>query len=245
MEKYSKNSLLGQLEENGIIKNDNIHDENGFLPFGILTGGQEVSPFENSQDFKDFPLEYEENENKPPKIIKKRLNELDADFFAEGNYLNIEDEELSRHEKIKKIKLMIKKVDEKIYMLEDSDDEMLLNKLKEEKETLNETLILLCGKQESKPQLKNKNAAIEKLADKARLKEKVKKIEKIIFKICPMLHRNFLVRKALNKLVMLNENAKELMLKKIPYGESESRYNDFTTYLSCANVIHAKLTKKI
>ena len=54
-----------------------------------------------------------------------------------------------------------------------------------------------------------------------------------------------MVRHALNKLVMLNESAKELMTKKIPYGESEIRYNDFTAYLSCANVIHAKLTKKM
>ena len=35
------------------------------------------------------------------------------------------------------------------------------------------------------------------------------------------------------------------MAKKIPYGEQELRYNDFTAYLSCANVIHAKLTKKM
>ena len=34
-------------------------------------------------------------------------------------------------------------------------------------------------------------------------------------------------------------------LEKIPYGESELRYSDFIAYLSCANVIHAKLTKKI
>lgn len=131
-------------------------------------------------------------------------------------------------------------------MLEDSDDEILLKKLNDEREVLIDSIRLLDSENENiNPIKQNANEAIEKIASKVHLGEKIKKIENFIFKFCPVLYKSFLVRKALNKLVMLNENAKELMLKKIPYGESELRYSDFIAYLSCANVIHAKLTKKI
>src|SRR5699024_5287843 len=130
----------------------------------------------------------------------------------------------SKEEKIKKIKFLIKKIDEKIFMLEDSDDEILLKKLNDEREVLIDSIRLLDSENENiNPIKQNANEAIEKIASKVHLGEKIKKIENFIFKFCPVLYKSFLVRKALNKLVMLNENAKELMLKKIPYGESELR----------------------
>ncbi len=245
-ENYQKNSLLGQLEKSGIIrdeemsipKTDNISEENGdFLPFGILTGSFENSPF-NSDAIKN-------SENKETKIIQKRLNDLDLNIFQENGFIDIDDKELSTSEKIKKIKSLIKKIENKIFMLEDSDDEMLLNKLKDEKEALLEALKLLEKDEIQNPISQNANDAINKIENKIHIKEKLRKLERIILKFCPLLHKSLMVRHALNKLVMLNESAKELMAKKIPYGESEIRYNDFTAYLSCANVIHAKLTKKM
>lgn len=245
-ENYQKNSLLGQLEKSGIINDEknSIPQEGGaigasedFLPFGILTGGIETSPFNTNV--------IEEKEQKETKIIQKRLNDLDLNIFQETGFIDINDDELSVNEKIKKIKSLIKKIENKIFMLEDSDDEMLLNKLKNEKEALIEALKLLEKDEIQNPISQNANATINKIENKIHIKEKLRKLEKIILKFCPLLHKSLMVRHALNKLVMLNESAKELMTKKIPYGESEIRYNDFTAYLSCANVIHAKLTKKM
>ena len=245
-ENYQKNSLLGQLEKSGIINDEKksipqigVSDvaDGDFLPFGILTGGIETSPFNSDID--------ETTKIKETKIVQKRLNDLDLNIFQEAGFVDIYDDELSLNEKIKKIKNLIKKIENKIFMLEDSDDETLLNKLKDEKETLLETLKLLEKDEIQNPISQNANATINKIENKIHIKEKLRKLEKIILKFCPLLHKSLMVRHALNKLVMLNESAKELMTKKIPYGESETRYNDFTAYLSCANVIHAKLTKKI
>lgn len=238
MEKYPKNSLLGQLEENGLFSESETPAPT-HLPFGVLTGNMDMSPF------NPYVEENDTEEKKEAKFIKKRLNDLDANIFQEGNFLNIDDEELSKDEKVKKIRLLIKRLDEKIFMLEDSDDDMLLDKLKKEKEALNEAMNLLLGDEKELSDFIVQNPKVKEIAVKMHLKEKIRKVEKIIFKFCPVLHKSFLVRHALNKLVMLNESAKELMLKKIPYGEQEIRYSDFIAYLSCANVIHAKLTKKI
>lgn len=245
-ENYQKNSLLGQLEKSGIINDEKnsipqeggaIGAEEDFLPFGILTGGIETSPFNTNA--------IEEKEQKETKIVQKRLNDLDLNIFQETGFIDINDDELSVNEKIKKIKSLIKKIENKIFMLEDSDDEMLLDKLKNEKEALIEALKLLEKDEIQNPISQNANATINKIENKIHIKEKLRKLEKFILKFCPLLHKSLMVRHALNKLVMLNESAKELMTKKIPYGESEIRYNDFTAYLSCANVIHAKLTKKM
>lgn len=245
-ENYQKNSLLGQLEKSGIINDEknSIPQEGGaigagedFLPFGILTSGIETSPFNTNA--------IEEKEQKETKIVQKRLNDLDLNIFQETGFIDINDDELSVNEKIKKIKSLIKKIEDKIFMLEDSDDEMLLDKLKNEKEALIEALKLLEKDEIQNPISQNANATINKIENKIHIKEKLRKLEKFILKFCPLLHKSLMVRHALNKLVMLNESAKELMTKKIPYGESEIRYNDFTAYLSCANVIHAKLTKKM
>lgn len=245
-ENYQKNSLLGQLEKSGIINDEKnsipqeggaIGAEEDFLPFGILTGGIETSPFNTNV--------IEEKEQKETKIVQKRLNDLDLNIFQETGFIDINDDELSLNEKIKKIKSLIKKIENKIFMLEDSDDEMLLDKLKNEKEALIEALKLLEKDEIQNPISQNANATINKIENKIHIKEKLRKLEKFILKFCPLLHKSLMVRHALNKLVMLNESAKELMTKKIPYGESEIRYNDFTAYLSCANVIHAKLTKKM
>lgn len=233
MENFFKNSLLGELKKNGIKLENNESGE--YLPFGILTGNFEDSPF-NVQNNNDDPIK------KDVKIVKKRLNELDNNFFQETNYLDIKDDELTVVEKINKIKGLIKNIDEKIYMLEDSDDKILLEKLQNEREILEEAINIL---EDNQSGIKNMNKAFMDLVKKIRLKESVEKMEKIFFTIFPNLKKNFLVRKALNKLVKLNESVNNLCSKKIPYGESEGRYNDFIAYLSCANVIHAKLTKKI
>ncbi len=68
---------------------------------------------------------------------------------------------------------------------------------------------------------------------------------KFLYKYFPKIYKSFLIKKALNKLNSLNKTTLELMSKKIPYGESDERYNALIEYLSSANTIHAKLLKKI
>jgi len=68
---------------------------------------------------------------------------------------------------------------------------------------------------------------------------------RILYKYFPNIYKGYLMKKALNKLNAINKTAVELISKKIPYGESEERYDALTGYLSSANTIHAKLMKKI
>lgn len=221
VEKYPKNSLLGQLEENGFYSNNSKNGE--LLPFGTLTSSVENSPFKED-NLKTDPVKIEK------RIVKNRLNELDCNLFQEGNFIDIQDLDLSKEEKIKKIKNLIDKINEKLYMLEGSDDIVLIEKLKNEKSMLLNALMLLDNKE---------------FNGTSKDDEKINGAEKIFFKIFPVLKKNYLVKKALSKLTMLNESAKKASISQIPYGESEGRYNDFVTYLSLANVIQAKLTKKM
>ena len=108
VEKYQKNSLLGQLEQNGFYSNN---DKNGeFLPFGSLTKDTENSPFIEDNSKTD-PVKSEK------KIIKNRLNELDSNLFREGSFIDIQDSELTKEEKAKKIKALINKIDDKIIII--------------------------------------------------------------------------------------------------------------------------------
>ena len=233
MDKFSKNSLLRQIKEKGIVTNSSENGEH--LPFGILTGNFEDSPF-NLKNSQDNPIK------KDVKIIEKHLNTLDNTLFNYSNYLNIEDRELSKNEKIKKIKELIKKANEKIFILEDSDNEEILDKIKADKENLLNALEVL-----------NENDRTEKIINingknsaKQNLKLGLNKFETFIFRLCPPLYKSFLVRKALYKLRKLNDSANEICNKEFPYhGEADGRYNDFIACLSCANTINAKLTKKI
>lgn len=68
---------------------------------------------------------------------------------------------------------------------------------------------------------------------------------KFLYKYFPKLYKGFILKKGLKKLNMLNQTARDLLAKKIPYGESDERYNALIEYLSSANTIHAKLIKKI
>ena len=128
----------------------------------------------------------EEKEQKETKIVQKRLNDLDLNIFQETGFIDINDDELSVNEKIKKIKSLIKKIENKIFMLEDSDDEMLLDKLKNEKEALIEALKLLEKDEIQNPISQNANATINKIENKIHIKEKLRKLEKFILKFCPL-----------------------------------------------------------
>lgn len=68
---------------------------------------------------------------------------------------------------------------------------------------------------------------------------------KILYKYFPNIYKGYLMKKALNKLKVINQTTAELISKKIPYGESEERYDELTGYISNANTIHAKLMKRI
>ncbi len=68
---------------------------------------------------------------------------------------------------------------------------------------------------------------------------------KILYKYFPEIYKGFLIKKALNKLKSINQTAVELISKKIPYGESDERYNALINYISSSNTIQAKLMKKI
>jgi len=70
-------------------------------------------------------------------------------------------------------------------------------------------------------------------------------IGKILCRYFPKIYKGFLIKKALNKLKALNQTAAELVSKRIPYGESDKRYDALSDSISNANTIHAKLLKKI
>lgn len=70
-------------------------------------------------------------------------------------------------------------------------------------------------------------------------------IEKFLFTFFPKLYKAKLVKDAMVKLRELNIDAKVLLDKTIPYGESESRYQNLIEYLKYANELQVKLKKKI
>ncbi|MBQ8476273.1 hypothetical protein IJ531_04340 [bacterium] len=71
------------------------------------------------------------------------------------------------------------------------------------------------------------------------------KLENLFFKFFPRLYKAKLVKDAMNQLTELNIDAKTLLDKTIPYGESDTRYEDLIRYLNCANEIQTNLKKKI
>ncbi|MBR2069404.1 MAG: hypothetical protein IJ877_06545 [Candidatus Gastranaerophilales bacterium] len=71
------------------------------------------------------------------------------------------------------------------------------------------------------------------------------KFENLFFKFFPKLYKAKLVKDAMNQLLELNIDAKTLLDKTIPYGESDTRYEDLIKYLNCANEIQTNLRKKI
>lgn len=71
------------------------------------------------------------------------------------------------------------------------------------------------------------------------------KIENLFYKFFPKLYKAKLVKEAMNQLFELNIDAKTLLDKSIPYGESDSRYEDLIKYINCANEIQTNLKKKI
>ncbi len=219
-DEYSKNSLLGQLKSSGILKNS---DESEHLPFGALSGMNDTEDVAFEEEFVD-----DDKENISP---KKRINDTDSNLLNTGG-IDVNNKNLSDEEKIKNIKQMIKKIDDKIYMLEDFDDKIMLKKLKDEKEAL---LFTLCSMLDDK----EKNEAYDDI------QEVIPPFLKILFKIFPVIRKTYLMKSALKKLVVLNENAAEMVSKKVPYGEFEGRYSQFSACLKCANAISLKLEKKI
>ncbi len=71
------------------------------------------------------------------------------------------------------------------------------------------------------------------------------KVENLFYKFFPKLYKAKLVKEAMNQLFELNIDAKTLLDKSIPYGESDSRYEDLIKYINCANEIQTNLKKKI
>lgn len=68
---------------------------------------------------------------------------------------------------------------------------------------------------------------------------------KILYKYFPKIYKGFLLKKSLNKLKAINQTAAELISKKIPYGESEERYNALINHITSANAIQARIVKRI
>lgn len=76
-------------------------------------------------------------------------------------------------------------------------------------------------------------------------KKGMNKLENLFFKLFPRLYKARLVKDALSELSKLDENAKSLLDKTIPYGEAQLRYEDLIKYLSLTNEIQINLKKKI
>ncbi len=77
-----------------------------------------------------------------------------------------------------------------------------------------------------KTKLNNKNASF---------------LELFLYKFFPKIYKAKLIKKAVNKMLELNLDAKVLLDKTIPYGEREERYQDLIKYLNCANELQTKL----
>ena len=79
----------------------------------------------------------------------------------------------------------------------------------------------------------------------SRAKKNNLKFENLFFKFFPKLYKAKLTKDALNQLLELNIDAKNLFDKTIPYGENDIRYQDLIKYINCANEIQTNLKKTI
>ncbi len=68
--------------------------------------------------------------------------------------------------------------------------------------------------------------------------------ERIFNRFFPKLYKIKIAKDALKRLTELDIDTEALLNKTIPYGESESRYEELVKYLNYANEIQAKLNKK-
>lgn len=71
------------------------------------------------------------------------------------------------------------------------------------------------------------------------------KVENLFFKFFPKLRKAKMIKDSMARLETLNKDAKILLDKTIPYGESEMRYDDLIKYLNYANEIQTRLKRKI
>ena len=69
------------------------------------------------------------------------------------------------------------------------------------------------------------------------------KTANLFFKFFPKLRRAKDTQDAIEKLSKLNIDTKKMLEKTIPYGESETRYNNLVEYLNYINEIQSKLKK--
>ena len=80
----------------------------------------------------------------------------------------------------------------------------------------------------------------ENLASKGALNA----FENFLFTFFPKLYRAKLAKDAMSKFKELNIDTKKLLDKTIPYGESETRYQNLIKYINYANQIQTKIRKK-
>lgn len=69
-------------------------------------------------------------------------------------------------------------------------------------------------------------------------------LENLFYKFFPRFYKAKIAKEAMLKLNELNLDARLLLDKTIPYGESEGRYEDLVKYLNYANEIQTRLEKK-
>lgn len=245
MERPFQNSLLGQLKVLGF--NEEINEDQNPLAIHIENFDIENSPFGNLHK-KEAEDPIKKNETK--KVLQKRLNDYDFNILQSSTFVDIEDLELSDDEKIVKIQNLIKEIDKKLFLIEEREHSQFKDKLLEDRKLLSEILEKLktarktttMGEEIKKNLTSTTNIAFEKL--KSVLPE-TGSLGAFLYRFFPKIYKGILMKRALKKLNGLNQTAKELMNKKIPYGESDQRYDALIEYLSSANTIHAKLIKKI
>lgn len=181
-----------------------------------------------------------------------RFNDYDSKILEDNAYRDIPDEMFQLEHKIQILEENLSKINNEIETLESFGYHFQLTAVKDRKKKIEKELeqaneeyanLGLSAKFSEQITSAVKFGSRKKHGILSRINEFI--VKQILVKISKKFNCNQFMKEALSSLSGINLSVDELVNLKIPYGETDSRYEKLTAYLNKANVIHSQISKNV
>ena len=204
--------------------------------------------FKTSTDENNFFLQPEDVAAKNITTTQRHLNDYDFNLLKEDAYKDISDDAFKLEYQIAKTEEEIIDLDKQIQAAKDIRDFELAESLFEKRKGLSENIKTLNA-------MYNQASLSAKISGgiTAKFKQNIDNIKRNLLNSCELLLSKIPgklstvmeIKSSLDKLENINKSVDELMSMKIPYGESNYRYDILSKYISKANSIQSEISKVI